>query len=47
MKLNCTNAQELAKSEILYWCRLMAAVVVGEGIWNEEVKGARMVETEG
>ena len=47
MKLSCTNARELAKSEILYWCRLMAAVVVDEGLWNEEVKGARMVETEG
>ena len=47
MKLSCTNAQELAKSEIFYWCRLMAAVVVDEGLWNEELKGARMFGTEG
>ena len=47
MKLSCGNAQDLAKLEILYRRRLMAAVVVDEGLWIEEVKGARMFEAEG
>ena len=47
MKLSCKTARGLAKLEILYWRRLLAAVVVNEGLWNEEVRGARMFEAEG